>query len=426
MMIGVRLGQIIAGSIALIAAAGRGVAAVDAGLSFPSPVSPDRSTIAGWDKHGSVKAESDRVFLTSPGEQGQSGAVWSQRAVSYAEWTVDLVFRVSGSDRPSGGMALWYTATRDEGPVYGARDYWDGLGIMIDSIGGQGHVRGHLNDGSIGFASLPNPQAQAFDQCQLRYRNTGVMIKLRLTVGPALLKVEVDGRPCFESHEIQLPPNYFLGISGASFDNPDSFEIFSLSTSGSGTASAQKPQEAKREQQPIRRTGPPQPPPQRQPQRPAVSDANLQEITEHIAALQKLLEMTSQKIVNLREDVETLHSIKPLIERLDQKISRVESTVGRTEAQFHGAAANMHESTKQNIASEITLLTEKLDKFDTILKEQTTSLVGALPDTVREAIAKGGPSIWAALFVFVLIQGGIVLAYIVYKKRREGFHPKYL
>lgn len=209
-MIQLRPRQIIAHAIALLVVGNNFAEANDASLSFPNPVSPNRVTMSGkflesanapadtngscsyvlgWDKQGSVKLESDRVFLTSPGEQGQSGAVWSQRSVPYSEWSVELVFRVSGSDRPSGGMALWYTASRDEGPVYGARDYWDGLGIMIDSIGGQGHVRGHLNDGSIGFASLPSPQSQAFNQCQLRYRNTGAMIMLKLTVGPEFLKV---------------------------------------------------------------------------------------------------------------------------------------------------------------------------------------------------------------------------------------------
>lgn len=104
----------------------------------------------------------------------------------------------------------------------------------------------------------------------------------------------------------------------------------------------------------------------------------------------------------------------------------MESVVGRTEAQFHGATANMHESTKQNIASEITRLTEKLDKIDSLFKEHTTSLVGTLPDTISEAITKGGSSIWFVLLVFILIQGGIVTAYVIYKKRRDGFHPKYL
>ncbi|KAK9381672.1 concanavalin A-like lectin/glucanase domain-containing protein [Kockiozyma suomiensis] len=423
-MIQLRPRQIIAHAIALLVVGNNFAEANDASLSFPNPVSPNRVTMSGWDKQGSVKLESDRVFLTSPGEQGQSGAVWSQRSVPYSEWSVELVFRVSGSDRPSGGMALWYTASRDEGPVYGARDYWDGLGIMIDSIGGQGHVRGHLNDGSIGFASLPSPQSQAFNQCQLRYRNTGAMIMLKLTVGPEFLKVEVDGRPCFESHDVQLPPDYFIGVSGASFDNPDSFEIFSLSTTGTSTARSDTAPKVKLDQQPPPRRNSP---PQRQSQRPAaVSDSGVQELADQIAALQKLLEMTTQKVVSLREEVESLHSIKPLIERLDQKLGRVESVVGRTEAQFHGATANMHESTKQNIASEITRLTEKLDKIDSLFKEHTTSLVGTLPDTISEAITKGGSSIWFVLLVFILIQGGIVTAYVIYKKRRDGFHPKYL
>ncbi|KAK9241295.1 concanavalin A-like lectin/glucanase domain-containing protein [Lipomyces kononenkoae] len=397
----------------------RSVLAVDQAnplLSLSTPISRDKQSIPEWDKLGAVIVETDRVFLTAPGEQGQSGAIWTRNSNSYVTWVTELTFRVSGGERPGGGLAIWYTAQKEQGPIYGSRDFWDGLGIFIDSMGGQGNVRGHLNDGTINYAGLPEPQAQAFAQCALRYRNTGSMVSLRLTVGSRLLKVEVDGRACFETNQVALPPNYYLGVSAASYDRPDTFELFTFKTTGSGVAESKPPKmQTDRNQQPY-----------------IVQDDKSAETikelvsSDRLAALQRTAEANVEKIKSLSEDVESLHSIKPLLERLDQRLGRIESIVSRTEAQFHGATANMHESTKQNIAAEITRLTEKLDAVDHVIRDHTSSLIGTIPESIHEAVKKGGPSIWAAAFVFIAIQGGLVLGYLIYKKRRDDYHPKYL
>ncbi|KAK9368711.1 concanavalin A-like lectin/glucanase domain-containing protein [Lipomyces kononenkoae] len=395
-------------------------------LSLSTPISRDKQTIPEWDKLGAVIVETDRVFLTAPGEQGQSGAIWTRNSNSYATWVTELTFRVSGGERPGGGLAIWYTGQKEQGPIYGSRDFWDGLGIFIDSMGGQGNVRGHLNDGTINYASLPEPQAQAFAQCPLRYRNTGSMVNLRLTVGSRLLKVEVDGRACFETNKVALPPNYYLGVSAASYDKPDTFELFSFKTTGSGVAES-IPQNRKNAQPGYQGQ---QHPDRNQQQSYIVHDdksaETIKELSDRLATLQRIAESNVDKIKSLSEDVESLHSIKPLLERLDQRLGRIESIVSRTENQFHGATANMHESTKQNIAAEITRLTEKLDAVDHVIREHTTSLIGTIPESIHEAVKKGGPSIWAAAFVFIAIQGGLVTGYFIYKKRRDDYHPKYL
>ncbi|KAK9320256.1 concanavalin A-like lectin/glucanase domain-containing protein [Lipomyces orientalis] len=402
-----------------------GVDQPDPALSLGSPISRDKSTIPEWDKLGTVIVEVDRVFLTTPGEKGQTGAIWTRNTNPYTTWVTELTFRASGGERPGGGLAIWYTAQKEQGPIYGSRDLWDGLGIFIDSMGGQGNVRGHLNDGTINYATLPEPKSQAFAQCPLRYRNTGSMVSVKLSVGPRQLLIEVDGRVCFETNKIALPHNYYLGISAASYDNPDSFEVFSFKTTGSDVAPViQTPKQEIGPDQPSARQ---QRPDQHQ-QPHVVNDETVKELVSsgRLVALEKAVESTVEKVNSLREEIESLHSLKPLLERLDQRLGRIESTVSKTEAQFHGATANMHESTKQNIAAEITRLTEKLDAVDHVIREHTSSLVGTIPDTIHEAIKKGGPSVWAAVFVLIAIQAGIAVAYLFYRKRRADYHPKYL
>jgi len=38
--------------------------------------------------------------------------------------------------------------------------------------------------------------------------------------------VETDGKLCFETNKVKLPSGYKFGVSAASADNPDSFELF--------------------------------------------------------------------------------------------------------------------------------------------------------------------------------------------------------
>ncbi|KAK9451384.1 concanavalin A-like lectin/glucanase domain-containing protein [Limtongia smithiae] len=422
-----RWGNLLSGIIILSSTASRQIFAVaqepDPGLSLANPISWDKNTITEWDKLGSVTVEPDRIFLTVPGDKGQSGAIWTRKQNPYTEWTTQVVFRASGGERAGGGLVIWYTAAKEAGPIYGARDFWDGLAIMIDSVGNTGgNVRGHLNDGSIGYAALPNPTKQSFAQCPLRYRNTGTMINVKVTSGPKLLKVEVEGRLCFESHEIQLPQNYYLGISAASYDNPDSFEIFTVKTTGRITAAPQKKQQV--DNSPM----PPQSPPQRQSQQPmrgasAQGSSGVGEVREELSSIRALMESHFRQ---LREEIEALNSMKPLIEKLDQRVGRVESAVSRTESQFHGATVNMHESTKQNIASEVDKLTSKLDALDAILNQHTTSIVSTMPNLIADALKQGSGSSWIMIIIFLVLLVGAIAGYGFYKYRYSDYHAKYL
>jgi mannose-binding lectin 1 len=55
-------------------------------------------------------------------------------------------------------------------------------------------------------------------------------------------RVDVDGNLCFESNKIRLPLGYNFGISAASAENPDSFEVFKfVTTTESHTPDIQDP-----------------------------------------------------------------------------------------------------------------------------------------------------------------------------------------
>ena len=74
------------------------------------------------------------MLLTPPVPGNQRVGVWSQKQLTYEEWTVKLDFRSNGAERPGGSLNLWYTQSTGMGTntVYSSKPF-DGLGIVIES-----------------------------------------------------------------------------------------------------------------------------------------------------------------------------------------------------------------------------------------------------------------------------------------------------
>ena len=79
------------------------------------------------------------------------------------EWfEIEVVIRISGRGKiGADGMAVWFTTEgaptqNDHVPIYGARDKWDGLGIILDSFdnnakGDNPIIMLHQNDGNKNY-----------------------------------------------------------------------------------------------------------------------------------------------------------------------------------------------------------------------------------------------------------------------------------
>lgn len=165
------------------------------------------------------------------------------------------------------GLAFWYTKEpMGDGPIFGARDRWDGLSVWLDSanpkvsagysivnpprrtrsvnksVAMQTHtptVMAILNDGSLALATSTDPSNYVIGSCSINYRNTGIVpAHLRvnykaniLTVRPittdvqghaiywnikVMLDVNGDGqdfRTCLQKTGITLPSGYYFGVS---------------------------------------------------------------------------------------------------------------------------------------------------------------------------------------------------------------------
>lgn len=97
----------------------------------------------------------------------------------------------------------------------------------------KGTLRGFLNDGTVDYSIHHHPQSLAFGHCDIHYRNLGRLTYIKTFYSKASgLRVEVDGQTCFESNKISLPHQYRYGVSAASADTPDSFEVFGFKVGG--------------------------------------------------------------------------------------------------------------------------------------------------------------------------------------------------
>lgn len=213
-------------------------------LSFghQSSLSPNGRGIPGWHVSGSnhqVQLLSDRIVLTPPVPGSTRGSLWTETPIESGDWTAEFDFRASGQDQGSGNIQMWYAKDKGQigdGSVYTVGNF-DGLALVIDQYGGRGGgIRGFLNDGSQNYKGHSSLESLAFGHCDYAYRNLGRPSKVKIQNRNGLT-VSVDDRVCFRSDRITLPSGYYFGITAATAENPDSFEVsrFVVST---GTPSA--------------------------------------------------------------------------------------------------------------------------------------------------------------------------------------------
>ncbi|RKF81158.1 Protein ERGIC-53-like [Golovinomyces cichoracearum] len=177
---------------------------------------------------------SNKIILTPPAPGNSRGALWSDKNLSNTHWNVDLEIRATGPERAGGNIQIWYVKNgrQDIGTssIYTVGKF-DGLALAIDQYAGSGgSIRGFLNDGSVIYKSHHNVDSLAFGHCKYSYRNLGRSSRISISHNIGGLRVMVDGKACFSSDKIRLPPGNTLGITAVSAEIPDSIELFKVVT----------------------------------------------------------------------------------------------------------------------------------------------------------------------------------------------------
>ncbi|KAL9106248.1 MAG: hypothetical protein Q9227_008716 [Pyrenula ochraceoflavens] len=345
---------------------------------------------------------SNKVILTPLYPGNLRGAIWAEQKNSVPEWKADFLFRASGPERGGGNLQLWYANDGAQSigtsSVYTAGKF-EGLAILIDNQGGRGgSIRGFLNDGSIDFKSHPHIEGLAFGHCDYAYRNLGRPTRLTIKLSNAGLEVLVDDNRCFGSDQISLPKFYTFGITAASSETPDSFEIFKFMLN-SLTASSQSDQnvnqgQSSSKQQPIGNEGQSQkapdmgnavPPTDPDDNTPAshyrTSDAQfadlhnrLQMMNHAISNVFKQFTSHTQREEERFKEILSRAATADNIASLDQRLKNIERTIEDLKRDFHEQKGETQRQKNEN--------RERLDRLDRRMNEMHITARDHLPETV--------------------------------------------
>lgn len=402
----------------------------DASFGYGSAISTNSFSIPGWQIFGDGHVPqllSDKVVVTPPYGGNKRGALWAENKNQLAQWAVDFEFRAGGPDRAGGSLQLWYA--NDGQSTIGTSSLstvgrFDGLVLVLDAHNGRQTIRGFLNDGSIEYRSHSNVDALAFGHCDYTYRNLGRPSKLTVQATTAGLEVLVDDRLCFGSDKITLPPDYYFGITAASTDPPDSFEVFKFLLKPSSYTPPSPKQSHGQTPIPNQDSGS---------LIREAADVPASQFTTSAAQFQDLhsrLYLLSKSITNLFGELtkhtaaeeSRYHEIMRQIQLLSP------STQSSLQPSNLDARLSAIERTLNAIQSELSSGDHKrqFTNLQSTLKEMNIGVTEHLPNRVREYVADHAPRIGFMITCFMLFQLTLVVAYVVYKRRRANAPKKYL
>jgi lectin, mannose-binding 1 len=282
----------------------------------------------------------------------------------------------------------------------------------------------------------------AFGHCSYSYRNLGRPSRIAITQTADTFRVNVDGNICFESDKVKIPLGYNFGISAASAENPDSFEVFKLvTTTESHTPDVVDPNAEQQQQDQQRwmansdpkspnyniRRGrePPQPNnpgtgdiPSFSSDPPEVPAASIQNSNEQFAdlhnrlqAMMKHISALNRDFINFQTNSATRHAelIKTIsnLEAAFNRLNDINAKLGEIQADVRQTKQDLHNS---------------LDRHISGLKNEVRSG----HSTVMGTIAGLGTGVGKFVLVVVGSQALTVGAYLLYKRRKANSPKKYL
>lgn len=212
--------------------------------SFKGPhLAQSDGSIPFWIHTGNAIPSTDQVRIT-PSLRSQRGSVWTKNRVSIEHWEVEVTFRVSGRGRMGAdGLAVWFTTSQGlDGPVYGAADQWNGVGIFFDSFDNDGKKNNPAiivvgNNGKLVYDHQNDGTTQALGTCLRDFRNKPYPVRAKITYYKKTLTVMInsgftpdkeDYELCTKVDNMIIPREGFFGISAATGGLADDHDVLSF------------------------------------------------------------------------------------------------------------------------------------------------------------------------------------------------------
>lgn len=408
-------------------------------------ISPDLSTIPHFTIQGiddyTPQILSDRVILTPPYPGSKRGSLWTNDPLHHkGDWTAQLDFRASGMERGSGNLQLWYVSESQarETPtsLYTAPKF-DGLVLVVDQYGGQGgSIRGFLNDGSIDIKSHTEPDTLAFGKCDYSFRNRGLLSTIKLHHADGYLEVLVDDQTCFKTDKVNLPEGYYFGISAASAENPDSFEIHKFVVSTINSYKQGEPDKHQQQQNLASQQIHEQQTHKQQPMGSSTDQQNIPKMLEDVLAgnirsqqdqfadLHNRIQIINNRVYEMYDRIEQMQ--RESEQRYNNIMNRLVPTDDRSAAVLRNVE-KVERTTMQVLRDlESKDFKDMMNQVHRALENNQESLSRSLPLAMGAVYGSHKPSLISFLFIAVAVQIMVTGAYIVYKKRRNSAPKKYL
>ncbi|KAL4976826.1 concanavalin A-like lectin/glucanase domain-containing protein [Aspergillus desertorum] len=389
-------------------------------------VAPTREGIPGWDIGGEghfPQILSNKVILTPPYPGNTRGYAWSQTPLSQSEWAAEFHFRATGVERAGGNLQLWYAKDGKE-RVGSASIYtvgqWDGFALVVDTHSGRGgSIRGFLNDGTMDYKSHSSVDSLAFGHCDYSYRNLGRPSVVRVRSTNAIFEVTVDDKPCFATDKITLPAGNTIGVTAATPENPDSFEVFKvvLQTATSPVGKASPVQAQNTNQQPLAAQ------PQGNAQQEQASLNNPGSINAQFVDLGSRIQLINHATNNIIRELgnqasksETRQSellqrlaTNEQVQSLDTRLQRLEQTLLSIQRDLEGKDYR-----------------DRFNQLHETLRSSHQSLTENLKDNVVSVITASTPRMGFFIFSIIAFQVFLAISYVIYKRRRANMPKKFL
>ncbi|PPQ67944.1 hypothetical protein CVT26_005824 [Gymnopilus dilepis] len=199
-----------------------------------------------WDFGADAYINTNKHIRLTRNRPSQMGWLWSRLALTPNNFVIEVEFKVSGESTHlyGDGIAMWITKERAvEGPVFGNKNEFDGLAIILDTYANDRHpytfprIYGILGDGKTKYDFAVDGEGQQLGACSANFRRTNVATKLKVTfVKDGFLDVKIQYKawdewtPCFRVDKLKLPPNPYLGFTAMTGDVSDAHDIISVSS----------------------------------------------------------------------------------------------------------------------------------------------------------------------------------------------------
>ncbi|KAL1492089.1 hypothetical protein ABEB36_012582 [Hypothenemus hampei] len=197
-----------------------------------------------WQYIGSTMVTPNHIRLT-PDLQSRQGAIWNSIPVTNRNWELQIQFKVhgKGKDLFGDGLAIWYVRDRlVDGPVFGSKDYFHGLAILLDTYSNHNGPHNHqhpyisamVNNGTMHYDHDRDGSHTQLAGCEVKFRNLNHDTHLAIRYENDVLTVSADvenrkaWKECFKVEGVYLPTGYFIGASATTGDLSDNHDIISV------------------------------------------------------------------------------------------------------------------------------------------------------------------------------------------------------